>query len=78
METIVDGAGRIVVPRPLLDALGLTAGSAVDVSIDRSGLRVIPAGRTARIVERDGILAAESDTPVTDDIVFGLFNSQRR
>ena len=78
METTVDAVGRIVVPKAMLDALGLQPGSTVDVSLYGAGLQVLPAGRTARIVERDGILAAESETAVTDDIIFGLIDSLRR
>ena len=78
METTIDSVGRIVVPKALRDALGLQPGSIVDVSVYGAGLQVLPAGRTARIVEVDGSLLAESETPVTDDVVFGLIDSLRR
>ena len=78
METTVDAVGRIVVPKAMREALGLLPGSTVDISLYGAGLQVLPAGRTARIVETDGYLAAESETPVTDDIVFGLIDSLRR
>lgn len=78
METTIDSVGRIVVPKALRDALGLQPGSTVDVSVYGAGLQVLPAGRTARIVEVDGSLLAESETPVTDDVVFGLIDSLRR
>jgi hypothetical protein len=39
---------------------------------------VTPHGRTARLRTIDGALVAESDTPVTDEIVFGLLDAGRR
>ena len=67
MEAALDSVGRLVVPKALRDALGLTAGSKVDISLYGAGLAVVPVGRTARLVEEDGRLVAESNTAVTDD-----------
>ena len=78
METTIDSVGRIVVPKQLRDRLGMQPGTTVDVTAYGAGLQILPAGRTARIVEVDGQTVAESDTPVTDDIVFGLIDSVRR
>ena len=70
--------GRIVVPKQLRDSLGLQPGTTVEISAYGAGLQVRPAGRTARIVEIEGDTVAESSTPVTDDIVFGMIDSLRR
>ncbi|MCU1671846.1 MAG: putative transcriptional regulator [Blastococcus sp.] len=78
METTIDSLGRIVVPKALRDALGLVPGMTVDVSRYGAGLQLVSAGRTARLVEVEGALVAESETPVTDDVVFGLLDSGRR
>jgi AbrB family looped-hinge helix DNA binding protein len=78
MKAKVDSVGRIVVPKPLRDAVGLTPGSTVDVSRYGSGLQVIPAGRVARLVEEDGVLVASGDTTIDDRDVFGLIDSGRR
>lgn len=79
MEAVVDSAGRIVVPKPLRDALGLAPGTVVDISQYGSGVQITPGGRTARL-ERDatGRLVARSDTVVTDEAMFGLLDSGRR
>jgi len=78
METTIDGAGRIVVPKPLRDALGLAPGTTVDISCYGTGLTVVPRGRTARLIEENGHLVAASDRPITDEEVFALIDAGRR
>lgn len=78
METTIDGVGRIVVPKQLRDALGLTAGSTVDISVYGAGIQIVPSGRTARLITVDGALVADSVTTISDDTVFGLLDAGRR
>ena len=78
MEATVDAVGRIVVPKALRDALGLTAGSTVDISRYGAGLQLIPTGRTARLVDEAGVLVATGDTAIDDDVVFALIDAVRR
>ena len=79
METTIDSVGRIVVPKQLRDSLGMLPGTTVDVTAYGAGLQVLPVGRTARIVNAEGGgTAAESETPVSDEVVFGLIDSLRR
>jgi AbrB family looped-hinge helix DNA binding protein len=78
MEITIDSVGRIVVPKPLRDALGLTAGSTVDISRYGSGLQLVPTGRTARLVQEDGVLVATGEMTIDDDAVFGLIDAGRR
>lgn len=78
MQTTIDVVGRIVVPKPLRDALGLAAGSTVDISRYGAGLQIVPTGRTARLVEESGALVVTGDTPIDDDVVFGLIDTARR
>ncbi|CAN5609111.1 type II toxin-antitoxin system antitoxin VapB27 [soil metagenome] len=79
MEAVIDSGGRIVLPKQLRDALGLTPGARVDISAYGGGLQITPGGRTARI-ERDanGRLVARSDTEITDEMMFALIDSGRR
>ncbi len=78
MRTTIDSVGRIVVPKPLRDALGLLAGSTVDISRYGAGLQLVPVGRTARLVDESGSLVATGDTTIDDDVVFGLIDAERR
>ena len=78
VEATLDSVGRVVVPKPLRDALGLVPGASIDISLYGAGLQLIPAGRTARLREIDGALVADSETVVTDEIVLGLLDSGRR
>ncbi|MDJ0339703.1 AbrB/MazE/SpoVT family DNA-binding domain-containing protein [Cryobacterium sp. PH31-O1] len=78
MEVTLDAVGRLLVPKALRDALGLQPGSTVDISQYGSGLQVLPAGRTARLIEEGGVLVATSSTPIDDDTMFGLIDAGRR
>ena len=78
MEVSIDSVGRIVVPKPLRDALGLTPGTTVDISRYGPGLQIVPSGRTARLVEEAGVLIATADTAIDDDDVFALIDAGRR
>jgi AbrB family looped-hinge helix DNA binding protein len=78
MKVTMDKAGRIVVPKQLREALGMPNGGEVDISIYGAGLQIVPGGRTARAVKVDGRLVADSDTVITDEVIFGLTESMRR
>lgn len=78
MKTTVDAAGRIVIPKPLRETLGLGPGSSVEISRYGSGLQLIPTGRTARLVTEAGALVATGDTTIDDEAVFGLIDAGRR
>jgi AbrB family looped-hinge helix DNA binding protein len=78
MRASIDSVGRLVVPKPLRDALGLVPGSTVDISRYGAGLQVIPSGRTAQLVDKDGALVATGTTVIDDEDVFGLIDAGRR
>jgi AbrB family looped-hinge helix DNA binding protein len=78
MEASIDSMGRIVVPKVLRDALGLTPGTKVDISRYGPGLTLVPSGRTARLVEEDGRLVATGETVIDDEVIFGLIDAGRR
>jgi len=78
VEAVIDQAGRIVLPKYIRDALGLLPGTKVDISPYGAGVQVLPAGRTARLIEEDGVLVSAGETPVDDDILFGLIDAGRK
>jgi AbrB family looped-hinge helix DNA binding protein len=78
VEAKIDSVGRIVVPKQLRDEIGLKAGTVVDISRYGAGLQVVPAGRTARLVEKDGVLVATGETTIDDRDVFALIDAGRR
>ncbi|MCU4183289.1 AbrB/MazE/SpoVT family DNA-binding domain-containing protein [Acidiferrimicrobium sp. IK] len=65
-------------PKAVRDALGLTAGTALDVSVYGSALTLTPHGRTASIVEEQGRLVSDPGIVITDDEMFSLIDAGRR
>lgn len=49
-----------------------------DVSGDGDGLQLVPTGRAGALVEEAGVLVVDGETPIDDDIVFGLLDAGRR
>lgn len=79
MEAVIDAGGRVVLPKPLRDTLGLTPGTTVDISAYGTGIQITPGGRTAHLVRQsDGRLVSHGDTPVSDDTMYTLIDSGRR
>ncbi|MGC8513558.1 MAG: AbrB/MazE/SpoVT family DNA-binding domain-containing protein [Acidimicrobiales bacterium] len=78
MKAAIDSVGRVVVPKPLRDALGLQPGSEVEISRYGAGLQLIPAGRTAQVVLEGGVPVVTGDTRIDDETVFGLLDAGRR
>lgn len=78
MRASIDGAGRIVVPKPLRDQLGLVAGTTVEITRYGAGLQLVPTGPTARLVEENGVLVATGTVEIDDDVVLGLVDAGRR
>jgi AbrB family looped-hinge helix DNA binding protein len=81
MRTTIDKAGRIVVPKALRDALGMHAGSVLDVAAIDGALEIRPAATAVALEERDGVLVAVADRelpPLTADLVRATLEHTRR
>jgi AbrB family looped-hinge helix DNA binding protein len=78
MRTTMDKAGRIVIPAPIREQLGLTPGP-VDVIVDGAALRIEVEAR-GRIVEEDGrlVIASQGGPGLTDDEVRELRLADQR
>ncbi|MHB8671429.1 MAG: AbrB/MazE/SpoVT family DNA-binding domain-containing protein [Acidimicrobiales bacterium] len=59
MKTVIDGAGRIVIPKPIRDEAGMRAGTEVEISFDGEAVLI-----TVPVVEV-GITRDESGRMVT-------------
>lgn len=68
MRTTIDKAGRLVIPKPLRDPIGLRPGEVI-VTVVGAGLHVEPIVQD-QLVERDGLLLLpDADQPLSADEV---------
>ncbi len=64
MRTTIDAAGRIVVPKPMRDELGLTGGQELEISTRDGRIEVDVAPVGMHLEERDGVVTAVPDEPL--------------
>jgi AbrB family looped-hinge helix DNA binding protein len=81
MFVAIDRVGRVVIPKALRVALGITSGTQLELIPDGTGLRIEPVRRDRRSVQiSDGlpILGKIVDAVLTDDDVRRLRDDQQR
>ncbi|MGH9112947.1 MAG: AbrB/MazE/SpoVT family DNA-binding domain-containing protein [Acidimicrobiales bacterium] len=77
MRTTIDKAGRLVIPKPLRDQVGLIPGE-VELSTDGASLRVDPV-HDDTLVEEDGyLIVPASGVPIDDELVQALRHADHR
>ncbi len=81
MQTTIDAAGRVVIPKELRDRAGLVAGRPIDIDERDGRIEIEAAGRPARLERVDGHLVAVVDDdvpPLTDELVRDTLERVRR
>ncbi len=77
MRTTIDKAGRLVIPRPMRDRIGLAAGGEVEVELDGAAIRIEPVGGSG-LRENAGLLVIPaSGAPLTTAAVRDLLDGER-
>jgi AbrB family looped-hinge helix DNA binding protein len=69
MTLTIDGAGRVVIPKPLRDKLGLHAGSTLEVLETPDGVTLKPADRKSSLARIGRLLVYTGEVPDGFDIV---------
>lgn len=64
MRTTIDEAGRVVVPKALRQAIGLEAGSEIEIRASDGRIEMEPAPLEVRLERRGGVLVAVPVRPV--------------
>lgn len=77
MKATIDKAGRLVIPKPLRDRLGLEPG-VVEVVADGTGLRVEPLAAESLEERRSRLVIPASGAPVDDETVRALRDADQR
>lgn len=81
MRATIDGAGRIVVPKELRDALGLRPGQALEIRASDGRIEIEAVPTPMRLKKRGKSLAAVPETelpPLTVDQVRDTLERTRR
>ena len=81
MQTTIDAAGRVVIPKSMRDSLGLAGGRTIEVREREGVIEIEPAATPMRLEERNGHLVAVPDRelpPLTDDLVRATIDKVRR
>lgn len=77
MRTTIDKAGRLVLPKPLRDRVGLSAGE-VDVVVDGTGLRIEPIAGDDLEEEGGWLVIPASGSTIDDEDVRELRDADQR
>lgn len=77
MRTTIDRAGRLVIPRPLRDRIGLADGGEVEVELDGAAIRIEPVSAGGFREEGGLLVIPASGTPLTGAHVRELIDADR-
>jgi AbrB family looped-hinge helix DNA binding protein len=77
MKTTIDRAGRLVIPRPLRDRIGLAGGGEVEIELDGAGIRIAPVPGTELREEGGLLIIPATGTRIDDTLVRELIDADR-
>jgi AbrB family looped-hinge helix DNA binding protein len=69
MTLKVDKAGRVILPKPVRDRLGLRAGSDIELQETAEGVVLKPAHRRPSLIRKGGFLVHTGEIPPGYDIL---------
>ena len=81
MRTTIDSAGRVVIPKPIRDRLGLMPGGAIEVREREGKVEIEPAPTPMHLERREhGTVAVPDEelSPLTDEMVRATLERVRR
>lgn len=81
MQSAIDSAGRVVIPKAMRDRLGLHRGSPVDIRERDGHIEIEPAATPMSLVRRGGGSVAQPKKalpPLTDELVRETLDRTRR
>jgi bifunctional DNA-binding transcriptional regulator/antitoxin component of YhaV-PrlF toxin-antitoxin module len=64
MRIAIDAVGRLVLPKPLRDELGITGATELEVAARSGVIELAVPDVPARVEERDGTLVIATDAPM--------------
>jgi AbrB family looped-hinge helix DNA binding protein len=77
MRTTIDKAGRLVIPRPIRDRIGLAGGGEVEIELDGAAIRIEPVGGNGLREDGGLLLIPASGMPLTAAAVRELIDADR-
>jgi AbrB family looped-hinge helix DNA binding protein len=81
MRSAIDSAGRVVIPKPLRDRLGLEQGRVVEIRERDGRIEIEPASTPMSLARRTGgpVAVPEAELPpLTDELVRATIEGTRR
>jgi AbrB family looped-hinge helix DNA binding protein len=81
MRSAIDSAGRVVIPKPLRDRLGLERGRIVEIREREGRIEIEPTSTPMSLARRAGgrvAVPSEEIPPLTDEIVRATIERTRR
>lgn len=74
----IDKAGRVVLPKPVRDALQISPGDSLELESSEDRIILRPARGNARVYKKQGMWVLHSDTPYPANIVEDTIRRVRR